>query len=307
MPPRIVPLAAGDIEALLALSASAHWNQTRADWGTMLELGRGWGIRDVDSAGSARLVASTLILPYENRFAWVSMVLVLPAWRGRGLARRLLATALEELARRRLTPVLDATPAGHAVYLKQGFVDSWGFARWRRAAPVAAQSGPRRLARGVRALQAQDWLAVAALDAPAFGADRLALLQRLARALPQAAWVLERDGVLQGYLLGRPGRTALQLGPLLAADAGVAIDLLDTALHALRASEPERSPGAGAAAGRHGSEFVADLREACPEVRAWLEQLGFVCERPFTRMVHGGAAAPGSARGIVLVAGPELG
>jgi hypothetical protein len=40
---------------------------------------------------------------------------------------------------------------------------------------------------------------------------------------------------------------------------------------------------------------------------AWLQQQGFVFQRPFTRMVHGTDAAPGDPTTIVLAAGPELG
>ncbi len=39
----------------------------------------------------------------------------------------------------------------------------------------------------------------------------------------------------------------------------------------------------------------------------WLQQQGFVFQRPFTRMVHGTDAAPGDPATIVLAAGPELG
>ena len=38
-----------------------------------------------------------------------------------------------------------ATPAGHAVYVQEGFVDTWSFARHRREAgplPAAPPAGP---------------------------------------------------------------------------------------------------------------------------------------------------------------------
>ena len=41
-------------------------------------------------------------------------------------------------------------------------------------------------------------------------------------------------------------------------------------------------------------------------VAAWLQGVGFEAERPFTRMVRGGAP-PGDAARLVLMAGPELG
>ena len=70
------------------------------------------GIRAADASGSERLVASTVALPYGDEFAWVSMVLVLPEFRGRGYASLLLRHALGELAWRGIAAILDATPAG---------------------------------------------------------------------------------------------------------------------------------------------------------------------------------------------------
>jgi hypothetical protein len=60
------------VPACLALSAEAGWNQIEADWRLMLRLGRGLGV----SAGDGRLVATAIMLPFERRFAWISMVLV---------------------------------------------------------------------------------------------------------------------------------------------------------------------------------------------------------------------------------------
>ena len=304
---------------------AAHWNQTEEDWRTMLALGQGWGLRQRDEAGVDRLVASTLVLQY-GAFAWVSMVLVLPAWRDQGHASRLLRVALDELAARQVLPVLDATPAGHAVYLEQGFVDCWGFARWRckveelttrlQSYSLSRKAGEGRGEGGavedphpyplpqagegairVRALRDGDWPAIEYFDLPTFGASRLPLLRRLARRLPQAAWVVEGDGKLRGYLLGREGRTALQLGPLVADSDEVARALLSTALAAV----------AGAAASAD-LDLIVDLREGQAAVGAWLQERGFAVERLFTRMVHAAeAAAPGDPRRVVLVAGPELG
>ncbi len=277
----------------MALSVAAHWNQTEDDWRIMLALGRGWGLRCRDETGRDTLVASTLVLPYEDRFAWISMVLVLPAWRGRGFAARLLGVALEHLAAQRLLPVLDATPAGRPVYLKQGFADAWGFERWRGRVgdpPVAAPPG-------MRPLREDDWAAVQACDASAFGADRTPLLKSLATRLPGAAWLAEgAGGRLRGYLLGRDGRTALQLGPAVADDADVAPALLSAALARLRDE------------GRTGRDIVVDLRLGQAGLAAWLRSCGFAPERPFTRMVgRAGHRAPGHEARVALVAGPELG
>jgi len=264
----------------LALSQAAHWNQNAADWRLMLEIGSGWGVTLEDGT----LAASTLVLPYGG-FAWISMVLVLPQHRRSGYATQLLRRALADLARRALTPILDATPAGRAVYVQEGFRDTWGFRRFRLNQSIAA---PAR-AQGIRPLRESDWKQVLALDAAAFGASRERLLRSLAARLPQAALVAEEDGALAGFLLGRDGREAHQLGPLVARSGGAARALLGAGLAAVRAP------------------LYIDLVDREPALTAWLESQGFEFQRPFTRMVHGAPAAPGEAGLVFCPAGPELG
>jgi len=127
-------LTLADLPAALRLSASASWNQNDSDWRTMLQLGQGFGIDAIDIEGQTELAASIIVLPYGAHFAWTSMVLVLPEFQRRGYAQQLLRFVLPYLASQGRVAVLDATPAGHAVYVQQGFQDTWGFARYRREA-----------------------------------------------------------------------------------------------------------------------------------------------------------------------------
>jgi ribosomal protein S18 acetylase RimI-like enzyme len=264
----------------LALSKSAQWNQNEADWRLMLGIGYGWGI----SLDDGTLAASTLVLPYGN-FAWVSMVLVLPEQRGQGYATQLLRTALADLGNRALTPILDATPAGREVYVQEGFRDTWGFRRFQLKETIAALERPTQ----VRALRESDWPQLLALDARAFGASRERLLRVLAARLPKAALVAEGGGTLQGFLLGREGREARQLGPLVARSSEAARALLAEAL----ANVPP--------------PIYVDVVDREPGITAWLASLGFEFQRPFTRMVHGAPVAPGEAGLVYCPAGPELG
>jgi GNAT superfamily N-acetyltransferase len=282
--PAIEPLGVEDLPGALALSLSAHWNQNEADWRTMLTLGRGYGIHAADEGGATHLAASTVVLPYGDRFAWVSMVLVLPAFRRRGYASLLLRHALAELSRDGRAAVLDATPAGHEVYVQEGFADTWGFARYRREA-LAGAIAPSG---ATRPLRESDWSAIEALDAPAFGASRAALLRTLAQRLPAAARVAERHGQVIGFVLGRDGREATQIGPLIAADDAVAVQLLADVLPALPVP------------------LYLDLLDRRKALLPWLQAQGFAFQRPFTRMVHGRRDAPGDTATIVLAAGPEL-
>jgi hypothetical protein len=212
-------------------------------------------------------------------------VLVLPEQRRQGYATQLLRTALAELGNRGLTPILDATPAGHEVYLQEGFRDTWGFRRFQLNKTVAALERPTQ----VRALRESDWPQLLALDARAFGASRERLLRALAARLPKTALVAERGGRLEGFLLGRDGREARQLGPLVA-----------------RSSDAARALLAGALANVPPPLYL-DVVDREPGITAWLASLGFEFQRPFTRMVHGAPVAPGDPALVFCPAGAELG
>jgi GNAT superfamily N-acetyltransferase len=263
----------------LALSKSAHWNQNEADWRLMLGFGRGWGI----SVPDGTLAASTITLPYGTDFAWIAMVLVLPEHRRKGYASRLLRAALGEMEKQKRIALLDATPAGHAVYIQEGFRDFWGFKRFLLARDFPAKEG-------VQPLASTHWSQVLALDVAAFGASREPVLRNLAARQPKAALVAERNGQVAGFVLAREGREAMQVGPLVARDEGTARELLAAALGAVRAP------------------VYVDIADHAATLQAWALARGFVVQRPFTRMAHGpGGYAPGDASLVFCPAGPELG
>ena len=239
----------------------------------MLGLGHGWGI----SLADGTLIASTLVLPYEH-FAWISMVLVLPEHRRRGYASRLLRLAIADLEHRGQTPVLDATPAGRAVYREEGFRDTWTFKRFFLRDPIS-------VAGNARPMVERDWKDILQLDAKAFGAGRQRLLRALAQRLPQCALTIEG----KGFVLARDGREASQIGPLVARDEDAALALLSSALAAVP------------------PPVYVDALDHAPRLQDWLTARGFQFQRPFTRMVRGAQRAPGNEKMIFLVAGPELG
>jgi hypothetical protein len=254
-----------------ALSKAANWNQNEADWRLMLELGQGLGL----SLADGTLIASTLVLPYGN-FAWISMVLVHPAHRRQGHASHLLRVAISDLRSMGLTPILDATPAGREVYRQEGFRDAWTFKRFHLTRALRVSGNAQAIT---------DWAQLLPLDAEAFGGDRSALLRSLAGRLPQSALAIEANG----FVLGREGREARQIGPLVARDEATAMALLQSALAAVTAP------------------LYVDVVDHAPKVQQWLLAHGLSLERPFTRMVHGADHAPGNEKLVYLVAGPELG
>ena len=134
-----------------------------------------------------------------------------------------------------------------------------------------------------------DWPAVCALDARSFAADRSGLLAALRTRLPSAALVSETDGAIDGFLLGRDGRLASQLGPCVAGDEATAIALLAAALANVRAS------------------VFLDMPARHEGVRAWLAASGFTVQRPYTRMLLGRSEPFNDVTRLFAIAGPELG
>lgn len=284
---RLRRLREDDIADALALSVEAGWNQIAADWRIFLELGEAYGLTAEDEGG--RLIASAAILPHGDRFGWISMVLVTAARQRRGLASWLLRHSIEALEARRLVPLLDATPAGRAVYLGLGFEDCWSLRRLvlRQPPRAGAEAVPEGVL--VRPLKEEDWAPAIAYDRAAFGAERGTLLRRLAKRLPPAALIAERGGEIAGVLLGRDGRVMSQLGPLVAADDAVARALL------------------GRAAAAVGAPLAIDVADRHARLGEWLGGVGFSSERPLTRMVCGRNAAFDDPASLFAIAGPELG
>jgi len=282
-------LSRAELDHVGALVAEARWNQTAADWRVFIERGR------VHAAHteSGRIIATTATLPYGDRFAWISMVLVAGPYRRRGLATLLMRRAMDELSAAHLVPVLDATPDGHPVYVALGFSDCWGFTRLRRErqgqheAPRNAVSAPDGVVIG--AIVDRDWSALCAYDAAAFGAERAAVLAGLRSRLPAAELIAVSGEHIVGFCLGRDGRIASHIGPVVADDDAIACALLARACDAIEAP------------------LFIDLADLKGEVRSFLERRGFAPVRPFTRMLHGRAARFDDAARTFAVIGPEFG
>jgi GNAT superfamily N-acetyltransferase len=275
-------LRAGELDAAGELVREAGWNQVAADWRIFMDLGTVYAVRSRD----ARLVATAATLPFGDRFAWISMVLVTAEFRRGGLATRLLRRCIDDLLARNLTPMLDATPAGRSVYRPLGFTDVWAFHRWSRGAPVGeAMRGDH----GVAPITDAVWPALCRYDARHFGADRSALLGRLRGRLPPAELYAERDGAITGFLLGRDGRSGAGIGPLIAEDDTTARSLLAVAFGAL--SGP----------------LYVDLADAKTAVAAFLTAHGFAPQRPFTRMVYRRSVSFDDPARTYAVVGPEFG
>ncbi len=181
----------------MLLKSAARWNQTEDDWRRLLELeSEGCFGLDVDG----RLAATATVVRYGRELAWIGMVLTLPEFRRRGLARACVVRALEFASDVRCVK-LDATELGQPLYEECGFQVECFIERWVREAGDGGL-GPVAPVRAGAELDLE-------LDRRAFGADR----ERLLRSL----MVVEAASLgADGYALGRPGSDAAYLGPLVA-------------------------------------------------------------------------------------------
>jgi GNAT superfamily N-acetyltransferase len=273
-------LGPDDLDACLALSAEASWNQTDADWRMLFETGETQGI-----FLGGKLVASAGIAIHGGRIGWICMVLVTPSEQRKGLATQLLGWAIERCAARGLIAGLDATPAGRQVYEKLGFLDVYGVKRLQRGDGSKAVAVPTNPA--VREAVAGDLGAIAEFDTPRFGADRSPLLERWYRRMPGLAH-LALDESLVGYCLAREGRNATHVGPLVADDDATAIALFEAVLARI-----------------DGPCFI-DVPDRQERLQSWLEDRGFAVQRPFTRMLIGRSEPLDRPDAIYALAGPEF-
>lgn len=277
------PLTSDHIEGCLALSQEAGWNQNKSDWRFILSVGEGFGLWD----DNGRLVATTMTLAQGDRFSWICMVLVAASRRRQGLATRLMRSAMDLLRERRLLAGLDATPTGREVYRLLGFSDVYPLTRMQaeRSKYVSVPStGPC-----VKSLRSGSLGEVASYDVSAFGADRLPLLENLYHRQPGIAHVALRDDRIVGYVLGREGRLATEIGPLVADDGTTATALANAALTACS-----------------GPIFL-DVPDHHQGFMEWLRRCGFEEQRRFFRMLHGRSTPLDDPERIFLIAGPELG
>lgn len=210
----IRPMRRSDVADAMALKEAAGWNQTSADWELLLSVEpEGCWVYEADG----RAVGATTAVAYQKELAWIGMVLVLPEYRRRGIARALLAHALDWCDRRGVECIkLDATEMGRPLYLQAGFVDEEPIERWGGTARTSGGELAERLGAAEEA---------AAQDRAAFGAERGRILQRLIAARPAEAWTASN-----GYALTRPGSRARFFGPCVADDPAAAGRLARAAL-----------------------------------------------------------------------------
>ncbi len=284
----IRPLAEGDVEGALGLSAASGWNQRAADWHMLLQIAPSGSFAAVDGD---RIVGTAIGIDY-GRFGWIAMMLVDPAYRRQGVGARLLEAAMGAVPPE-LPLRLDATPLGRPLYEHYGFELEASLTRHVRPAgtpPPAAPGGE------VRPLTESDVTEVMRSDDRISGAHRHGAIRWAFADSPHYAWIADPPGESPRYCLGRGGRLFDQVGPIVADRTESAIALATAAI----SQSGDRA-------------LVVDAYEAHDAFTAWLIAGGFEPQRPLYRMRRPGSApppAPATRRGggsvEFAVMGPEF-
>jgi hypothetical protein len=184
---------------------------------------------------------------------------------------------------------LDATEQGRPIYLPLGFHDLYRISRWHfdqaKDATIHPPAGVT-----LRPVRPADLPRLALYDRPLTGMERPAILAHLALRQPGRAWIAEdAAGKISGFVLGREGRMATSLGPVVADSEAIAL--------ALVARAAASAPG----------PFIMDVPEEHRALAAWLEAQGATSPRGYMRMTLGEAKGLDDPSHLFALAGPELG
>jgi GNAT superfamily N-acetyltransferase len=258
-------LTDGDVDGALALSASCGWNQRAEEWHMMLQIAPSGTFTASTPDG---IVGTAIGIDYGN-FGWIAMMLVNPAWRGRGLGACLLEAAMGAVPPE-LPIRLDATPLGRPLYERYGFVFESSLTRHVRPAGAARPPAPGD---DVRPLTESDLPTVMRLDDRISGAHRPGPIRWAFADAPRYAWIRENADI-SGYSLGRGGRLFDHIGPIVA-----------------DAPESATALAAAALAGSDGRALVIDAHDNHDAFTAWLRSAQFEPQRPLYRMRRPGRAA----------------
>ena len=275
-----------DIPGGLRLNTISGWNQTAVDWRRFLENSpRGCFVMEQDG----KVVGTATTICYENRFAWIGMVLVDPEFRKQGIGTELLKKTIEYLDSSHIATIkLDATPQGKPIYTKLGFVEEYEIERWTVKRPLRAFStAPLATRTPLNEMQREQ---IFRLDKELFGADRHFLLRALCEEAPEFAMAVWEEELLQGYAFGRCGLFADHLGPWMARTREAGEKVLREFL-----SESSRET------------LIVDCMKSNSMAVELLRGRGFAASRPLTRMFRGPNVHWGEPDSFCAILGPEFG
>jgi predicted GNAT family N-acyltransferase len=279
---KIRPMIINDLDQAISLSKAEGWNQTENDWRLLVE--NPLNICLVAEYHN-KVAGTATAFNHANKVAWIGMVLVDKSLRGHGAGKMLLTHIIDKLKHVESIK-LDATPAGQPLYQNLGFKEEHKIFRMTNVSPdnfSNKENEPRHI-------DQESISDVINLDKSIFGADRTYLLQTLLQDYPGKAFLIKRNHKSDGYIFGRDGVRFNYIGPVFALSSDSARILISKALESLN-NQP----------------VALDVLEDKEVLIKWLESVGFVKQRHFTRMYLKNNPYPGIVENQYLISGPEFG
>lgn len=206
-----------DLSAALRLTRAEQWSHRLEDWQFHYRLAHGWAVCDDDGV----LLGTASWWSYGEQHGSVGLVVVDRAQQGKGIGRQLMETIIDDAGSRSLQ--LIATRAGLKLYQRCGFREVGSIEQ--RQGTLSSSTLPAPAGRiSFRAAIADDFEALAILDAAAFGAPRIDLIRQL---LAEATGLVATlDGHLAGFAMKRQSGRGTLIGPVVADTESLAIALV---------------------------------------------------------------------------------
>lgn len=211
--------SADDLPGLVGLVGSVGWQVTAESLASVMRFGEMWCL-----ACSGEIVGSAGWIPHGRDCAWIVMVMTKPEWRKLSIATTLMLKVLERTWRYP-ERMLDASEFGAPVYRRLGFEEC---AKLHLVEVRPGRSPAPRFA----------WRPMRETDFPLPGTDENNPAHRyIFGSDPGLCRVLEQDGSIAAWFLGREKEANVQIGQIYAEDEEMAAD----AFHMARAMLPERT------------------------------------------------------------------
>lgn len=273
-----------DLPQAMNLSQNEGWNQTERDWRLLLDNPEN---KCLVAVYRDKVIGTATAINYSDLEVWIGMVLVDKDLRRQGIGS-MLVEAIIGLFKGIKSVKLDATPAGIHVYEKIGFIEERLL--YRMVCHSFKGISYKEIESGPEPVRLADLDELIELDKEIFGVGRRSLLETIIRNYQGKAFLLRRNGKISGYILGRDGVRYNYTGPVFVSSWEDARELVSEAFHQLK-----------------NKDIAIDVHADKLEMINWLEDLGFIRQRHFTRMYLGHNPFPGYIENQYFIAGPEYG
>ncbi len=206
MKPEIVRFHIHDIPFGKILTDKEGWNRSVTDWQRLVRLDPEAVFKAVHDGRDAGVVG---VLRYEN-VAWIHSLIVMEGFRGMGVARLLMQSCLDIIRSSGIRTIkLDSVQGVERFYGKFGFIRE--FDSMRFVGKESASDG------GATRIESDDLDDICSFDLAQTGIDRGRVLREIHYDTPDRSFMINEDGEVLGYIMGRTGDAIVHVGPCICA------------------------------------------------------------------------------------------